>query len=271
MTTGENPDASSPFRFWAATMMMAFVHFARLLVRCGISFRIVKSRLEGDSMSQTEIDSFEQLHRWIETHRGTTTIYRGVKDVSYELIPSVGRYNKKNDAAVALKKEKYMLTLFKQQALPYLDAANRGPWEWMAIAQHHGMPTRLLDWTRNPLVAAFFAVTEAHDGDSLLYAYQNNRHINPENEPDPFAVERVSRFVPSHITPRITAQVGLFTIHPNPRDPFESKEVTRGIIKREFRKKLKKTLYKYGIHRASLFPGLDGLCDHIKWLQTDTY
>jgi hypothetical protein len=222
-------------------------------------------------VNQTDIKCFEDLHSWIESHSGKTTIYRGVKDLSFLLVPSIGRYNKKLDAAAALKKEKYMLTLFKQQALPYLAHADRGPWEWMAIAQHHGMPTRLLDWTRNPLVAAFFAVTEKHEGESVVYAYENNRHVNPEKKPDPFSVEKVSRFVPNHITPRITAQVELFTIHPSPREPFESKEVSRAVIKDEFRRGLKKTLQKYGIHRASLFPGLDGLCDHIKCLQTEIH
>ena len=82
-------------------------------------------------------------------------------------------------------------------------------WEWLAIARHHGLPTRLLDWTRNPLVAAYFAVEKQHDGDSVVYAYHNERMIETDRYPDPFDRKKVGKFVPTHVTRRITAQVGV--------------------------------------------------------------
>ncbi len=196
-----------------------------------------------------------------------------MRDPSFELIPTVGRYEKfKNlSASDMVTEERTMLRLFKDQALPYLDFRPLGDWEWLAIAQHHGLPTRLLDWTRNPLVAAYFAVEKEHEGRSVIYAYHNPTFTNTEENLDPFARPKVGKFLPNHVTKRIAAQVGLFTIHPNPTQPFESPEITRLIIRNRLRKPLKKTLHKYGIHRASLFPDLDGLSAHIRWLRTDEY
>ncbi len=152
--------------------------------------------------------------------------------------------------------------------LPDVKSTN---WEFLALAQHHGMPTRLLDWSRNPLVAAFFAVEEKHNGDSVIYAFHHNTFIQVDENPDPFKRMTVGKFIPNHITPRITAQTGLFTIHPNPREPLNSENIQRWIIPSDSRKALKHALYKYGIHRASLFPDLDGLSKHIEWLRTDEY
>ncbi len=83
--------------------------------------------------------------------------------------------------------------------------------------------------------------------------------------------KEVNKFIPRHISTRITVQTGLFTIHPNPLEPFKSPQIERIVIKHDFRDKLKKILYKYGIHRASLFPGLDGLAEHIKWMRTNAH
>jgi hypothetical protein len=78
-------------------------------------------------------------------------------------------------------------------------------------------------------------------------------------------------FIPPHLTPRITAQAGVFTIHPNPTVPFDDPTIEKLIIVNKFRKPLKKILFGYGIHSASLFPDLDGLSKHIEWMRTDVY
>jgi hypothetical protein len=218
-----------------------------------------------------EITTFVQLHDLIQNHDQDTTVYRGVFDSSFELVPKVGRKDYKWRHKTIVDAEKFMLSLFKQRAIPFLDFSPRNDWEWLALAQHHGLPTRLLDWSRNPLVAAFFAVQNETNTDSAIYVLKSKKYpISSQDETkSPFKYKEERKFIPAHITDRIIAQSGIFTVHPDPTIPITGKEVDKIIIKNSFRKDLKEILFKYDIHTASLFPGMDGLSEHIAWLRND--
>lgn len=78
--------------------------------------------------------------------------YKGLENLEYELVPSFHRegFNTQNEI--------YMMNLFKQNAHEFIDQIPNSEWEWMFLMRHHGLPSRLLDWTENPLIALFFAV-----------------------------------------------------------------------------------------------------------------
>lgn len=222
-------------------------------------------------MNEFEIHSFAELHKIIERYNDKIMIYRGVKSLGFDLIPKIGRLTPKTNDKTPAENEKEILRIFKERALPFLTAVPQTSWDWLALGQHHSLPTRLLDWTSNPLVACYFAVEEESDEDSLIYAYNIKLFISVEDNPDPFQYKRVGKFIPRHITARITSQSGIFTIHPNPYEPFRSDNIDRIIIPNKVRFELKQTLNRYGINRVSLFPGLDGLARHIQWEHSDAY
>jgi len=219
-------------------------------------------------MKELTISNFSALHEIIETYDARTVIYRGIKSVNYPLMPKIGRIVPPDSIPSREANEKEILRLFKERALRFLDFIPTNEWDWLALGQQYGLPTRLLDWTDNPLVACYFAVEESIGEDSVIYTYQNQSYIDVEKHPDPLRYNKVGKFIPKHITSRITTQGGLFTVHPKPYEPFESEDMDKIIIPKEIRSTLKKTLNKYGVDQFSLFPGLDGLAAHIEWLQS---
>lgn len=217
------------------------------------------------------IQSFEDLNNAVSGFIGKPVIFRGVRDASgHKLITRLGRMKIKPGRDL-MKEEANVLRLFKDQARPYLAQPPSSEWEWLALAQHHGLPTRLLDWTRNPLVAAYFAVEDEFEGNSAIYAYDNNVFINTEKHPNPRDVVKVSKYIPAHISRRITAQAGLFTIHPNPKKEFVDGSISKMEIAENARREIKRALNTYGINRSTLFPDLDGLSRHIEWLRSDSH
>ncbi len=216
------------------------------------------------SASHTIISSFSDLHEFASAEKHRKSVFRGVRDSKrHRLIPSVGRVTPTPKRSIA-SFEKRILTVFKEMAVPHLNFTPQNDWEWLALAQHHGLPTRLLDWSYNPLVAAYFAVEKPSDTDSAIYSYSIVRTADPEKE-DPFAINKVIKFRPRHIAARISAQKGLFTIHPNPDKPIQSPRITKVVIQNQCRKEIKRQLYTYGISSATLFPGLDGLAKELRW------
>jgi len=197
-------------------------------------------------------------------------IYRGVPDAAFGLIPKAGR---RIAGIRSAEQEEFVLIQFKAMGARFLQHAPTDDWEWLTIMQHHGVPTRLLDWTTSPFVAAFFAVEDDRRCNAAVYCIDTRALASAAEERQagfgPFAVSRTLLTHCPRMTDRMAAQSGLFTIHSKPFVSFRSKALHKVIIPTPLRSTLRKSLHQIGIHRATLFPGLDGLGAFLMWEYRD--
>jgi hypothetical protein len=196
--------------------------------------------------------------RYFNSPRGGW-IFRGHSRASHQLIPSAGR--EKNLS------ERSLLHQFKRESRQFLPIPPRNDFEWLALAQHHGLPTRLLDWTFNPLKALYFSVAHDQEADGKVFCFFTPSIVIdqlPDTGIDPLSIERVTKFYPVHVAPRIRAQEGIFTIHHEPRLPLSDilhpeDSLAEIVIPAGKKQELEYSLLRLGVHSSALFPDLDGL------------
>jgi hypothetical protein len=190
--------------------------------------------------------------------------FRGQSRFDDPLLPSAHRPDGYHDTGDAFF-EREALEMFKRHARPHLDTtpSETNDWEWLAIAQHHGLPTRLLDWTRSAAVALYFAVERPNDArESGVWAYKH-KSFPWDPKVNPFDIQRVVVYDPPHIATRFTAQRGCFTAHPT---DFRKRtmdlwpgELRSFRIPPPCRVPIRKALLTLGYDRATVFPDADGV------------
>ncbi|MCK9482570.1 MAG: FRG domain-containing protein [Bacteroidia bacterium] len=245
-------------------------------------------------MKNITVYNFQDFHEIVSNY-SEEMIFRGVSRKSYELVPKVGRKRyfsnsevKSGSTSLDIYEQKLM-SEFQNIALPFIDNIPKSEWEWWAVAQHYGLPTRFLDWTKNPLVAAYFAIEDCNmEEDCVVYASARKQFdvdIDLADYLSPLEIGEIFLFHPPHIAKRITAQSGLFTVHNNPTIPLDKTKIThsddskkkqgrnykvdRIVIDRNFKKEFKNILNLYGWNQATIYPGLDGVTGYLDWLTID--
>lgn len=221
-------------------------------------------------------------------------IYRGMSDSHWNLVPSLNRICAHN-----LALESHVLRSFRKYG--YADLVNcPGFWRQLPVAQHHGLPTRLLDWTYSPLVAAHFATEDigCYDRDGVIWcldvtdfkAYLPHELRNKLKETgsniftigmlesiipnfqamcalaqEPYALF----FEPSSMIDRIANQYALFSVVSDPAvmlsDIVHKRDIPyrRIIIPKAVKLEIRDKLDYINISERMIYPGLDGVC---KWI-----
>lgn len=233
-----------------------------------------------------KIGSFESYLETINTFDDFTTLgekvllFRGQKESTWDLLPGLGRPNCIRPNIEIYEKE--VLKEFKRRAIPFLPNSfnSNSNWEWLALAQHYKLPTRLLDWTENPLVALFFAFESVNstEMDRAVWVFgPNDDEFVDSNDPSisPFSLTKTKIYIPNQVTQRITVQSGWFTVHKYivgsnkfisfNQNKYYKNRVFKIIIPNKLRKSILLRLDRLGINSFSIYPDLEGLSSFLSW------
>lgn len=228
--------------------------------------------------------SVESISEFIEksdhTYPDQLFLYRGQAHYR-NLLPTIARPNEGKFPIV--HEERDYLRSFRLLGAAHPEIASASDIDLLVTAQHHGLHTRLLDWSSNPLVALWFACSK-DDRDTYVYRLDTTEMVvfgQDEIEkidgiyPNPGKGDPKSTFIlqPRHSIKRVQAQQGYFTCHrysvgskkfvPLEKQNGFHNKIIEFKIPKKFINKIKKSLSNLGINNMTLFPDLDGLCKHI--------
>ncbi len=221
--------------------------------------------------------------------------FRGLSDARYQLETTLIRLGGAFDTL-----ERHLLRNFKKYA--HRTVVERDSlWHWLSVAQHYGLPTRLLDWTYSPYTALHFATAnvERFDADGVIWAvnYLKAHQLLPdrlrrmldEEGANVFTVEMLSEsvrsleelaelshrdfvifFEPPSIDDRIINQFAFFSVMSRPTSILDEwlanhRDLWRRlIIPADLKWEIRDKLDQANITERVLFPGLDGLSSWLK-------
>lgn len=228
----------------------------------------------------------------------STCAFRGMGDAAGDLSTSLMRLGGDTQSL-----ERALLRTFRKYAPRSIRHESEDSiWNWLAMAQHHGLPTRLLDWTFSPYVALHFATCELnlYDRDGVIWCV-NFRKTNPllpqrlrdilaDEKVDVFTADMLGRaasrlgeserlredgdfiafFEPPSMDDRIVNQYALFSLTSSPTLSLDRwlaehpDAATKLVIPRDLKWEARDKLDQANITERVLFPGLDGLSQWLK-------
>lgn len=216
------------------------------------------------------------------------TLYRG-QPVAEPLLPGLFRSDNPCDRKdpswirAAVRKEQQLLTRFRNDSPYLLPSVPNNNWDWLSLAQHFGLPTRLLDWTANPLTALFFAVEPEECKSPVVHAFYTNvmdivvtQEDKGNSTVQPFNIITPKVFQPAWHSVRVALQAGWHTAHVIHKSkdgqesikPFEEEFGSNAFrtikIDPEEIDQIRSELADMGIRHASVYGDLQAVSTSIK-------
>jgi len=233
--------------------------------------------------------------------RRVTGVYRGSSNAKNPLFTSLDRLGGIHPPHTKADLEEHILRNYMRYSRPHLGSDPINDWEQLVSAQHHGVPTRLLDWTYSPLVAAFFATRMLPAGTERDRAVWR---LDWKSLHEKFEFPALSLLIKDldelfckdgHFTPwklirrgaqrdfaclleppsmdqRIVAQAAVFTLCSDKTRPFDAflddhglgGALTKYVIPADEVGRLRDQLDLVGVDERRLFPDLDGVAAAIR-------
>ena len=207
--------------------------------------------------------------------------FRGQSNSSWRLLPRLARlFGPSRIPDTWQRLESFILEDFIKYAVPHLPREPKSEFEWLVMGQHYGLPTRLLDWTTNPLKATFFAVSDLKPKrNGALFAFAPTTLLRDLGDNESIRdFERMMPIFPKMIDSRIISQEAAFTVFPFPPEykrfrPLENTSkhgrsywsLLKIVIPSESKLQMLTELNTLGVNSRTLFPDLVGLADFVSW------